>query len=91
MPAGAAVGNPTFSVPGATYDNVQNVSLSSTTSGASFRYTLDGLGLGDPIGPQLVDTTTAPAAPPPSPSYTWLQSGSGALLVLGDRYSSPWW
>jgi len=39
MPAATA---PTFSPSGGTYTSVQSVTISSTTSGASIRYTLDG-------------------------------------------------
>jgi hypothetical protein len=40
--AGSVVADPVFAPAGGTYTSVQSVSLSSTTSGASIRYTTDG-------------------------------------------------
>jgi hypothetical protein len=39
---GGTVAAPTFSPPGGTYSSTQSVTISSTTSGASIRYTTDG-------------------------------------------------
>ena len=42
IPILSTVASPTFSVPMGTYPNTQSVSLSTTTSGASIYYTVDG-------------------------------------------------
>jgi fibronectin type 3 domain-containing protein len=42
VPGPTAVANPTFAPAGGSYTSTQNVTISSTTSGASIRYTLDG-------------------------------------------------
>jgi len=41
-PSGTTVGAPSFSPAGGTYSSTQSVTLSSSTSGASIRYTTDG-------------------------------------------------
>lgn len=42
LPAEASVAPPTFSVPGGTYASAQQVALSTTTTGATILYSLDG-------------------------------------------------
>ena len=42
VPGPSAVANPTFSPAGGSYTSTQSVTIASTTSGASIRYTLDG-------------------------------------------------
>jgi len=44
------VAAPTFSVPGGTYSTAQTVSISSTTSGASIRYTTNGTAPSETVG-----------------------------------------
>jgi hypothetical protein len=52
-------------------------------------YTLRGLSLSDPLGPQPIDPTLAPTSPAPSPTqsdlaYYWLQYGYLAFLAMSS-------
>ena len=91
-PPPTVVSAPTFSPPGGAYSSAQNVSLTSTTSGASIYYTLDG---STPVpggsGASTLSISTAPvdtadSATTSTVTYASANWAAGDLIVCTVRH-----
>lgn len=59
---------------------------------AGVEYTLSGIDLSDPLGPQLTDPTLNPTGTKaPTSVSTWVAGKWQTFLTAVDAYSRPWW